>query len=67
MIEVCDQKVTNKQFYMNLNTDPIENIMYGASRPIGRHQQTRRHTYIHALQVANLIPEDAYPGKLADW
>ena len=43
------------------------NAWHRASRPVGRPQQTMRHTYIHALQLAKFIPEDDYSGKLADW
>jgi len=34
------------------------NAWHEASRPVGRLQQTLRHTYIHALQLAKFIPED---------
>eukprot|EP00957_Ditylum_brightwellii_P114096 8698712-Ditylum_brightwellii.AAC.1 len=43
------------------------NAWHRASRPVGRPQQTMRHTYIHPLQLANFIPEDDHLGKLAYW
>eukprot|EP00957_Ditylum_brightwellii_P016603 1248107-Ditylum_brightwellii.AAC.1 len=43
------------------------NAWHGTSRPVGRPQQTMRHTFIHALKLAKFIPEDDHSGKWADW
>ena len=36
-------------------------------RPTGRPQTTIRHSYIHALRFAGVLPEEEKNGKLADW
>ena len=36
-------------------------------RPMGRPQQTLRHTYLHALRMLGAIPQDDKEGKLETW
>ena len=36
-------------------------------RPVGRPQTTIRHTYVHALRFAEVIPPTDKTGKLSDW
>ena len=36
-------------------------------RPIGRPQQTIRHTYLRALRLMGAISEDDKEGKFSDW
>eukprot|EP00957_Ditylum_brightwellii_P153449 11678804-Ditylum_brightwellii.AAC.1 len=35
--------------------------------PVGRPQQTIRHTYLHALRMVRSIPREDKEGKFATW
>eukprot|EP00957_Ditylum_brightwellii_P102129 7785538-Ditylum_brightwellii.AAC.1 len=36
-------------------------------RPVGRPQQTIWHTYLHALRMVGVIPQEDKEGKFATW